>query len=57
MMSFHRSLPREDYETGVSERDSEQALLATFIMLVSCLAFSSALKMGATCLSEISFDH
>jgi hypothetical protein len=33
-----------------------QALLANCFMLVSCLAYSSTLKMEATCSSEMSVD-
>jgi hypothetical protein len=33
-----------------------EALLATCFTLVSCLAYSSTLKMAATCSSETSVD-
>jgi hypothetical protein len=34
----------------------KQVVLATFVMLVSCLAYSSALKIEATCSSEMSVE-
>jgi hypothetical protein len=46
----------EEHLASIFRVETEPALLAISFVLVSCLAYSSSLKLWATWLSEMSFD-